>query len=73
MFSGYFNIAISTADEHNYPTFAFDNIAARFDTFYGPSSDIDYIFKTLVCMQGILNRKCVYGNLLASSLLVFVP
>jgi hypothetical protein len=55
MFSGNFNIAVSVADEHSYLTFAFDNIdAARFDTSYGPSSDIEYI----VCMQGILDRKC---------------
>jgi hypothetical protein len=66
MFSGNFNIVVSIADEHNYPTFALDNICARFDTFYGP-------FKTQVCMQGILNRKCVYNNLLASALLVFIP
>lgn len=58
MFSGNCNNAVSTADEHNYPTFAFDNTSARFDTFY-ESSDIEYIFKTQVCMQGILNRKCI--------------
>jgi len=54
MFSGNFNIAVSVADEHSYPTFAFDNIdAARFDTSYGSSLDVEYI----VCVQGILDRK----------------
>lgn len=47
MFSGNFDIALSIADEHNHPTFAFDSIAARFDTLYGQSSDID-IFKTFL-------------------------
>jgi hypothetical protein len=57
MFSGNFNIAVSIADEHSYPTFAFDNIdAALFDTSYGSSLDIEYI----MCMQGILDRKCAY-------------
>jgi len=72
LFSANFNIAVSTADEYSYPTFAFDNIdAARFDTSYGSSLDIEYI----VCMQGILEsvHTGVYSNLLASALLVFIP
>jgi hypothetical protein len=73
MFNGNFNIAVSIVDEHSYPTCAFDIIAALFATFYGPSSDIKYIFTTQVCMQGIVNSKYVYSNLLASAFLVFIP
>jgi hypothetical protein len=32
-----------------------------------------YVIKAQVCMQGILNRQCIYSNLVASAVLIFIP